>query len=270
MYYVETPAISSIIDVMKTTVWGESGFPARFLGALEHRARNPAAPLALRLWVVSILLTRQQDRHGNYPVALEIPLRQLLAELYPGRKPRPNEYWPRLMKAVETLGSSEARVPWYDHELGRGGQRHVVIVGDIPRGPGVLDDRVQLIVNLPPGSENGPQVSDKLAEWGVKSDRAYRALLNLAYWWHDPGVTARPLGKRANGKGRFWAQSQNPEHYPAMTDEQLVQIVFPTSAKKNFRDLLYDAHKVFLELQRAGEIAIIDGKPMPPPSPAER
>ena len=33
-----------------------------------------------------------------------------------------------------------------------------------------------------------------------------------------------------------------------MTDEQLVQIVFPTSAKKNFRDLLYDAHKVFLEL----------------------
>ena len=118
--------------------------------------------------------------------------------------------------------------------------------------------------------KTGLRVSDKLAEWGVKSDRAYRALLNLAYWWHDPGVTARPLGKRANGKGRFWAQSQNPEHYPAMTDEQLVQIVFPTSAKKNFRDLLYDAHKVFLELQRAGEIAIIDGKPMPPPSPGER
>ena len=31
MYYVETPAIASIIDVMKTTVWGESGFPARLL-----------------------------------------------------------------------------------------------------------------------------------------------------------------------------------------------------------------------------------------------
>ena len=35
MYYVETPAIASIIDVMKTTVWGESGFPARFLGGLS-------------------------------------------------------------------------------------------------------------------------------------------------------------------------------------------------------------------------------------------
>ena len=31
MYYVETPAIASIIDVTKTTVWGESGFPARLL-----------------------------------------------------------------------------------------------------------------------------------------------------------------------------------------------------------------------------------------------
>ena len=30
-YYVETPAISSIIDVMKTTTWGESGFPSEFL-----------------------------------------------------------------------------------------------------------------------------------------------------------------------------------------------------------------------------------------------
>ena len=32
MYYVEPPAITSISDVMKTTVWGESGFPARLLG----------------------------------------------------------------------------------------------------------------------------------------------------------------------------------------------------------------------------------------------
>ena len=35
MYYVESPAISSIIDVMKMTVWGESRFPARFLGTWQ-------------------------------------------------------------------------------------------------------------------------------------------------------------------------------------------------------------------------------------------
>ena len=234
------------------------------LGATEHRGRNPAAPLALRLWVASILLTRQQDRHGNHPIALELPLRELLAELYPGRRPKPNEYWPRLMKAAEALGSPEARVPWYDPELDRGGQQHVVLVGNIPRGPGALNDHVQLIVNLPPGSEHGPQVSDNLAVWGVKSDRAYRSLLNLAYWWFDPGVTARPLGQRSDGQGRFWAQSKNQKHYPTMSDEQLVQIVFPTSTKKNFRHLVSDAHKVLVELQVAGEIDIIDGKPVPP------
>ena len=43
-----------------------------------------AVPLALRLWATSILLTMQPDRHGNQPVALETPLRQLRAELHPG------------------------------------------------------------------------------------------------------------------------------------------------------------------------------------------
>ena len=33
MYYVEIPAIASIIVAKKTTTWGESGFPARLLEA---------------------------------------------------------------------------------------------------------------------------------------------------------------------------------------------------------------------------------------------
>ena len=233
------------------------------LGSLDHRGRSPAAPLALRLWVASILLTQQQDRHGDHPVAFEISLRQLLAELYPGRTPRPNEYWPRLMKAIEDLDSAEARVPWYDPETERGGLRRVVSVGDIPRGPGDLDDVVRIIVDLPPGSENGPQVSDNLSLWGVKSDRAYRALLNLAYWWHNPGVTTRPIGKRVDGHGDFWAMSSNPAHYPEMSDAQMVEIVFPTSAQRQRRNLVGDAKKVLRELQRAGEIDIINGKAMP-------
>lgn len=235
------------------------------LGNREPKGRNPSAPMALRLMVTPILMTNQQDRHGNHPVSLEIPLRQLLAELYPGsRKPRPTEYWPLLMRAAEALNSPEARIPWYDPDLGRGGQRQVVIVGDIPRGPGALDDHVQMIVNLPPGSENGPQVSDNLAWWGWKSGPAYRALLNLAYWWHDIGVTTRPLGQRSDGQGQFWGPSQNPAHYPNMSDDQMVQIVFPTSARKKHRTLVSDAKKVFAELRKAGEISIIDGKPVPP------
>ena len=226
--------------------------------------RTKAAPLALRLLLTSIFLVRQQDRGCGQPVALNIPLRQLLAELYPGpRKPRPNEYWPRLIEAAEHLDSLTARFPWYDSDTGKGGLWRVVDVRNIPRGPGALDDDVRIVVDLPPGSDDGPQVSDNLALWGVRSDRAYRALLNLAYWWDDPGTTVRPVGKRADGQGRFWIQTRNPEHYPEMTDEQLVQIVFPTSARKARRKLVSDAHRVFEELRRAGEIDIIDGKPVP-------
>ena len=76
----------------------------------------------------------------------------LLDRLYPGpRKPRPNEYWPRLMRAVEALDTMDARIPWHDPETGRSGLRRVVSVGDIPRGPGALDDVVRMVVDLPPG-----------------------------------------------------------------------------------------------------------------------
>ena len=235
------------------------------LGSLRHQPRNASAPLALRLWVASILFTKQQDRHGNHAIALKIPLRQLLVELYPGpRKPRPTEYWPRLMRAVDALNSIDARVPWYDPETRKGGLWQVVTVRNIPRGPGSLDDDVIIEVLLPPGSENGPQVSDNLPWWGWKSERAYRALINLAYWWHDPGVTVRPIGQRADGQGRFWDLTRTAKFYPTMSDEQLVQIVFPTSAKRHFRGLLSDAQRVLEQLRRAGELDIIDGKPLPP------
>ena len=58
-----------------------------------------------------------------------------------------------------------------------------------------LDESVRIIVDLPPGSGNGPQVSDNLRLWGVKSAPAYRLLINLAYQWHNPGVTKFPWVK---------------------------------------------------------------------------
>ena len=38
-----------------------------------------------------------------------------------------------------------------------------------------------------------------------------------------------------------------------MSDNQLVQIVFPTSVNQHFRHLVSDAWKVLRELQRAGD-----------------
>ena len=244
------------------------------LGAGQHlnRRGNPGAPLALRLWISSILAVRQQDRRGDQPVALNISLRQLLQWLYPApldparkrRIPRPSEYWSRLMSVVELLDRNEARLPWYDPETGRTGLRRVVSVGDIPWGQGALEDYVRIIVDLPPGSEAGPQVSDRLEKWGLVSDRAYRALLNLAYWWHDPGVTIRPVGNRADGRGPFWAQTADPSYYPIMSDDQLVQIVFPTAARARRRDLARDAHATLQMLKDHGELRIVHDKVLPP------
>ena len=71
---------------------------------------------------------------------MNITLRELLERLYPGRRPSPAEYWPRLMAAVEALDLMDARIPWEDPVTGLGGLRRVVSIGDIPRGPGALDE----------------------------------------------------------------------------------------------------------------------------------
>ena len=48
-------------------------------------------------------------------------------QLYPGpRRPRPNECWPRLMRAAAALDTMDARIPWHDPTTGRGGLRRVV------------------------------------------------------------------------------------------------------------------------------------------------
>ena len=152
--------------------------PERAAGNLQFQFgdtenKQGAAPLALRLWATSILLTMQPDRHGNHPAALETPLRQLRAELHPGpRKPRPSGYWPLLMRAAEALDSMEARAPWRGPGTKRGGLRRVAPVGDIPGGSGSLDDQVRIIADLPPGSGSGRQAPDNLAHWGPKPGRA--------------------------------------------------------------------------------------------------
>ena len=133
------------------------------LGGGSSMERGRGAPLALRLWVESILAVRLSDRARNRPIAIEITLRELLAKLYPGpRKPRPHEYWPKLCRSAEILDTT--RIPWEDPATGKGGLRRVVNMTDIPRGPGKLDDSVRLIVDLPPGS--GPVVSPNLSNVG--------------------------------------------------------------------------------------------------------
>ena len=57
-----------------------------------------------------------------------------------------------------------------------------------------------------------------------QSAAAYRALLNLAYRWFEPGRTHFPVGR---GKRQFWAQVNDAKRYPALTDDELIALCFP-------------------------------------------
>lgn len=232
-------------------------------GERENELQAPGAPLALRIFVESILAVKLADRTGEGPMAMKVTLREFLKWLYPGtRRPRPSEYWDRLMRAVYILDSQEARIPWYDPKQNRGGQLRVVSVGGIPRGPDCLDDDVRIIVDLPPGSEKGPQVSDRLREYGLRSAVAYRILLHLAYRWHHPGRTLVPVG---GGRRKHWVRSYDPSRYDAIMDDELVQMAFPTSAG-NRRRLLSKAKEWVARLEREGELQVVEGKILPPES----
>ena len=230
------------------------------LGAGPAISPGKGAPLALRMFVESVLSVPMDERERGLPVAMSVSLRDFLKWLYPTRTPSPAEYWPRLMSAVEALDSWDARVPLYDPQTKRSELRRVVSVGGIPRGPGALDESVRIIVDLPPGSGHGPQVSDNLRMWGVKSAPAYRLLINLAYQWHNPGVTKVPVGK---GKGRHWVQVDDPDRYPVINDAELVGLTFPTTRRHRGRRSA-EALAVAKHLEKAGELRFVEGKILPP------
>ena len=84
------------------------------LGAGPATTRGKGAPLALRIFVESVLSVPMHEREKGQPVGLSVSLRDFLTWLYPNRLPTPYEYWQRLMVAVEALDSLEARIPLYD------------------------------------------------------------------------------------------------------------------------------------------------------------
>ena len=233
------------------------------LGAGPATSPGQGAPIALRMFVESVLAVNQADR-GIGPVALDVALRDFLTWLYPGRrKPRPGEYWPRLMAAVEALDSRDARIPIIDPETGRGQLRRLVSVGAIPRGPDALDDAVRIVVDLPMGWENGPQVSNRLRHWGVRSAAAYRLLLNLAYRWWEPGKTHYPVGR---GQRRHWLRVDDPKRYEPLGDDELVAMAFPTSTRVQKRNVLAEARATLAKLAAAGELRIVEDRRILPPT----
>ena len=194
-----------------------------------HRGGGRSAPLALRLFVEAILGVPLEDRRRLQPVSMELTLRELRDRLYPGRRISTTQVLEQLLRAVDALDSMDVRIPWHDPTTGRGGLRRIVSVQDVPRSAAHLDDVVRVIVDLPPGADNGPLITPTLAEWGVRSGPAYRALINLAYRWHQPGVTHYPVPSRG---GRHWVRNPDPSAYPEITESTLIERALLRAAER--------------------------------------
>ena len=208
------------------------------------------APLPLRIFIESILAVPVANRRGV--VELKMTMRELGERLYPAkRSPRPSELRPRLMDAADILGSQHARIPWYNPEMKKGGFWQVVQVINVPAN---MDDDLIIRVELPPGAGVGPQVSDNLGLWGLRSAPAYRALLNLAYQWFNPGQTHIPVGR---GNRRHWVQVNDPERYPVLNNKDLIDLCYPTTTRKDPSKQFSDAMQAIARLENAGELKIV-------------
>ena len=114
-------------------------------------------------------------------------------------------------------------------------------------------------MDLPPGSGSGPVVSPNLARYGVQSAPLYRGLLNLAYLWFDPGRTRFPVRG-----GKHWLQVEDPERYPTITNDLLIELFYPTSTNKQRKRLAFEGRKSLAQLVKNGDARIVKGRLMPP------
>ena len=110
------------------------------LGLGPQQTPGRGAPLALRLFVSSVLAVPERQRREGARVVYRFTLRELMERLWPGKRLYPSQQWPGLMQAIELV--DKTRIPWYDPETGHGGMRRVVGFDDVPRSPHHLEDLV--------------------------------------------------------------------------------------------------------------------------------
>ena len=228
------------------------------LGVRETPRPGPGAPLALRIFVEACLSVPLSHRGSDVPVPLE-PMRFRDVLAWAGVNPAhyaPSRHWGKWVTAFAALESPDARVPWEDPATGKGGARRVVQVRDVPRHPAGLDDWVSLAVDLPPGSSRGPLVDRPgLRKTAVATGAAYRLLLSLSFWWHEPGKTRTPASKGSGRRSaKRWLQTRAWSRYRAVPDEMLVAMAFPVGGSEGatYRKRLERARKALAWLVEVG------------------
>ena len=232
----------------------------------EARGGRGAAPIPARMLVKLAAAPSAFVRHGKRFVSYRITLRDLRDALYPperldGRRRRPptvGEMWPRIRAAIEVI-NQDGRIPILD-EKGYGRYHHLLRISE-NFGRIDLNMPIHVVLDIPPEVEGGVELPVRLDQWGAESAPAYRALLGLSFLWHEPGRTHAPT------KDGRWLRKTGPKPYEPMTDNDAIELAYPSSQKANRRELARRAWAALEHLEEYGELRIDGRRVLPPIEP---
>ena len=231
----------------------------------EARGGRGAAPIPARMLVKLAAAPSAFVRHGERFVSYKITLRDLRDALYPAerldgrrrRAPSVGEMWPRIRAAIQVI-NQDGRIPILEPETGYGRYHHLLRISE-NFGRIDLNMPIHVVLDIPPEVEGGVELPFRLDQWGAESAPAYRALLGLSFLWHEPGRTHAPT------KDGRWLRKTGPEPYEPLTDNDAIELAYPSSQKANRRELARRAWAALEHLEEYGELRI-DGRRILPPA----
>ena len=237
------------------------------VAAGEARGGGGAAPIPARMLVKLAAAPSSTVRHGDRFVTYELSLRDLRDALYPPerldstkRKPPPvSRMWPRIREAIRVI-NQDARIPLLDPATGYGHYHHLMRISE-NFGRIDMNMPIRVVLDIPPEVEGGVKLPIRLDQWGAESAPGYRALIGLAFAWHEPGRTHAP-----DGKGN-WRRKTSPDVYDPITDDDAIALAYPSSAHTRRRELVKRAWQTLERLEEHGELRM-DGKRILPPKDA--
>lgn len=229
----------------------------------EARGGRGAAPIPARMLVKLAAAPSAFVRHGERFVTYKITLSDLRDALWPPqrldgskRRQRSTRYiWPHILNAIRVI-NHDARIPILDPKTGYGHYHHLVRINE-NFGRIDLDMPVGVVLDIPPEVEGGVQLPKRLDLWGAESAPAYRALIGLAFLWHEPGRTHAPIG----GK---WLRKKGLDPYDPLTDDDAIALAYPSSVKTNRRELARRAWSALETLEEHDELRIDARRILPP------
>ena len=229
------------------------------------RGGHGGAPIPARMLVKLAAAPSTSVRHGERFVTYNLTLRDLRDALYPpefldgrSRQIRPVSYlWPRIRESIRII-NQEARIPILNPQTGYGYYHHLLRINE-NFGRIDLNMPISVVLDIPPEVEGGVQLPVRLDQWGAESAPAYRALIGLAFLWHEPGRTHAP-------KGGKWLRKTGLDPYDPLDDDDAIALAYPSSAKTNRRELARRAWGALENLEEHGELRIDARRILPPES----